>query len=497
MLKAQLPWGQALFLAASSQAPAMSLSSCLIYHVLYLFGLLHLQSPGTDQREFHKQKQFMFAHPLLHFLNTFTFWIPADHCHQLTAWNKRKRPWAGFCVHCSAGREAPGHVRRANVYSVGRIWATQTLCMCIVNMPGREESWQRASVNQEPQRLPVVQATNDQPQLLPVQGVSGGRMNAATSFRFTPMGPDLHWRYLTEHDPKYEGKKKLKISGRDLASVPAQVFGLDQLQALEMSPERESCLRYRMELLPREISRLKNLTHLYMDSNNLKKIPAEIGTLRHLERLTLSNNHLSSLPPEMGALQRLHSLHLANNSLTHLPAALCQLRSLTFLDLSDNKIRIIPSSIRQLEKLETLLLLFNSLENLPEDVCLLRNLRTLWLGNNRLRSLPPRFGELVNLDWGYNYCSCNFEGNPLESPPPEVCSRGSKGIRDYFLSFHRVLAEQTTGVSPSADWHWFMLCKSSAQAKCVSDGKMWWNHSVKLKSFLSAVRWFFWVFFWH
>uniref|UniRef100_A0A8C9FEP9 Uncharacterized protein n=1 Tax=Pavo cristatus TaxID=9049 RepID=A0A8C9FEP9_PAVCR len=184
---------------------------------------------------------------------------------------------------------------------------------------------------------------------------------------------------------------KLKISGRDLASVPVQVFGLDQL--------------------------------------------------------TLSNNHLSSLPPEMGALQRLHSLHLANNSLTHLPPALCQLRSLTFLDLSDNKIHTIPSSIRQLEKLETLLLLFNSLENLPEDVCLLRNLHTLWLGNNRLRSLPPQFGELVNLDWGYNYCSCNFEGNPLESPPPEVCSRGSEEIRDYFMSFHRVQAEQMAGVS--------------------------------------------------
>lgn len=262
-------------------------------------------------------------------------------------------------------------------------------------------------------------------------------MDTAASFGCASTGPDPLWRYLTEHDPKYEGKKKLKISGRELASVPAQVFGLDQLQVLEMSPERESCLRYRMELLPREISHLRNLTCLYVDSNNLKKIPAEIGTLRHLERLTLSNNSLSSLPPEMGALQRLHSLHLANNSLTELPAPLCQLGSLTFLDVSDNKIGTIPSSIRHLEKLETLLLLFNSLESLPEDVCLLRNLRTLWLGNNHLRSLPARFGELVNLDWGYNYCSCNFEGNPLESPPPEVCSRGPEDIRDYFLSFHR------------------------------------------------------------
>ncbi|XP_008503578.2 leucine-rich repeat-containing protein 30-like [Calypte anna] len=259
-------------------------------------------------------------------------------------------------------------------------------------------------------------------------------MDTATSFR---CASDRLWRYLKEQDPKYEGKKKLKITGRELVSVPPEVFGLDQLQVLEMSPERESCLKYQLELLPREISHLQNLTCLYVDSNNLKKIPAEIGTLSHLERLTLSNNSLSSLPPEMGALQKLHSLHLANNSLTEVPPALCQLRSLTFLDVSDNKICTIPSSIRHLEKLETLLLLFNSLESLPEDVCLLRNLCTLWLGNNRLRSLPASFGELVNLDWGHNYCSCNFEGNPLECPPPEVCSRGPREIRDYFLSFHR------------------------------------------------------------
>ncbi|KAJ7410203.1 leucine-rich repeat-containing protein 40-like protein [Willisornis vidua] len=263
-------------------------------------------------------------------------------------------------------------------------------------------------------------------------------MDVVNSSRCACPGPDALWRYLTEQDPKYKGKKKLKISGRELVSVPTQVFALDQLQVLEMSPERESCLRYRMELLPKDISQLRNLTCLYVDSNNLKKIPAEIGTLSCLERLTLSNNSLSSLPAEIGALQRLQSLHLANNSLTELPAALCQLRSLTFLDVSDNKIGRISPCIQHLEKLETLLLLFNSLESLPEDVCLLRNLHTLWLGNNHLQSLPAAFGELVNLDWGYNYCSCNFEGNPLESPPPEVCSRGPEGIRDYFLSLHRI-----------------------------------------------------------
>ncbi|XP_030359504.1 leucine-rich repeat-containing protein 30-like [Strigops habroptila] len=262
-------------------------------------------------------------------------------------------------------------------------------------------------------------------------------MDTATSLGCASRGPDPLCRYITDHDPKYEGKKKLKISGRELVSFPEQVFGLHQLQDLEMSPECESCLRYQMDLLPQDISCLQHLTCLYVDSNNLKTIPAEIGNLSHLERLTLSNNSLSSLPPEMGALQRLCSCHLANNSLTELPAPLCQLRSLTFPDMSDNRIGTVPSSIWHVEKLETLLLLFNSLEGLPEDVCLLRNLHTLWLGNNHLRSLLASFGELVNLDWGYNYYSCNFEGNPLECLPPELCSRGPEKIRGYFLSFHR------------------------------------------------------------
>uniref|UniRef100_A0A8C3SFP5 Uncharacterized protein n=1 Tax=Chelydra serpentina TaxID=8475 RepID=A0A8C3SFP5_CHESE len=158
-------------------------------------------------------------------------------------------------------------------------------------------------------------------------------MKSARSFASLNPGTDPEWKYLTEHDPKFEGQRKLKIEGKELVSVPLRVFGLEGLQVLEMSPERESCLRYRMALIPREISHLRSLTLLYMDSNNLKEIPAEIGTLSNLERLTLSNNSLTSLPPEIGSLEKLHSLHLANNNFTELPAQLCQLRHLAFLDL--------------------------------------------------------------------------------------------------------------------------------------------------------------------
>ncbi|CAI5778954.1 QUALITY PROTEIN: plant intracellular Ras-group-related LRR 9-like [Podarcis lilfordi] len=198
----------------------------------------------------------------------------------------------------------------------------------------------------------------------------------------------------TEHDPQYKGGKKLKLEGKELMSVPRQIFALQGLRVLEMTPERESCLRYRMDLVPREIGHLQNLAFLYLDSNNLKEVPAEIGSLGKLERLTLSNNSITSLPEEIGGLQKLHSLHLANNSLAELPAPVCQLRNLVFLDATDNHISTIPDAIQQLQKLETLLLLFNSLRHLPRGVCSLKALKTLWLGQNNLKALPSNFGQL-------------------------------------------------------------------------------------------------------
>ncbi|XP_029447930.1 leucine-rich repeat protein lrrA-like [Rhinatrema bivittatum] len=248
---------------------------------------------------------------------------------------------------------------------------------------------------------------------------------------------DLRWKYQADHSPNSEKKKKVKIEGKELGSIPLEVFSLDKLQVLEMSPERESCLYFQMKWLPREIGHLQNLSALYMDTNFLKEVPPEIGTLKNLKRLSLSNNFLTFLPQEFAGLQSLQSLHMANNSFDAIPSQVCEMKDLTFLDASDNKIRIIPSSIQQLKRLETLSLVFNRLETLPEDLCRLRNLRCLWLGYNNLSTLPHNFGDLGKLDWGHNLCSFNFEGNPLVCPPPEVCSRGPEEISRYFVAWRK------------------------------------------------------------
>lgn len=147
---------------------------------------------------------------------------------------------------------------------------------------------------------------------------------------------------ITSDDPTYQGLKKIKMSGKELARLPANLFKLTELQVLDLSPEREACLFYHLTEIPSQICNLCNLTVLAIDTNRLTCLPDELGQLHSLERLAVSNNHLSHLPPSFSSLSSLQSLYCSNNKFDHLPTAVCQIKSLRFLDFSDNDITDLP-----------------------------------------------------------------------------------------------------------------------------------------------------------
>ena len=235
-------------------------------------------------------------------------------------------------------------------------------------------------------------------------------------------------------DPLFRGMKKLRIRGKELKTLPAAVFGMTELEVLDLSPNRESCLDFRLTAVPTAVRKLVNLKVLMLDTNELYSLPKEIALLLHLERLSLSNNHLSSLPSGFQRLNRLRSLHAANNDFDILPVEICELPALEFLDMSDNILVTLPEHIENMKNLATLLLMYNKLIQLPEALCTLTELECLWLGYNRLRELPRNFGHLKRLDWGYRYTSSILEGNPLVYPPIEVCRLGPKAIENYFIA---------------------------------------------------------------
>ena len=47
---------------------------------------------------------------------------------------------------------------------------------------------------------------------------------------------------------QYPGKKKLKLKGKELECIPAEVFLLNNdIEILDLSPEREACLYYHLD----------------------------------------------------------------------------------------------------------------------------------------------------------------------------------------------------------------------------------------------------------
>ena len=124
------------------------------------------------------------------------------------------------------------------------------------------------------------------------------------------------------------------------------------------------------------------------DEDKLTSIPAEVFELVQLEALNLGGNLLTSLPESISRLENLHSLHLSDNQLTALPNSLSRLHKLDSLALSRNQLTSLPESISQLQKLSWLNLADNRLEALPQSMAYMPHLRWLNVRGNPLQ-IPP------------------------------------------------------------------------------------------------------------
>ncbi|CAF0973921.1 unnamed protein product [Rotaria magnacalcarata] len=256
----------------------------------------------------------------------------------------------------------------------------------------------------------------------------------ALGFRAKARRAKTKYRKQIESDDRRWAGRRLKLSGRAAVPIPQEIFGLFELEILDLSTERTSGLDFRIERLPRAIGYLYRLRVLNLDVNGLTSLPNEIGELKNLECLTVSCNRLQTLPLSYKKLTRLESLHLASNCFQAFPLVICQMESLRFLDLSCNRIGVLPPTLSKLKRLRTLMLYNNKISEWPDPLCDLLELHTLWLGKNELKRLPLHFGQLRHLDWANYPLSSNIDDNPLMSPPLNVCQLGIQAIRDYLES---------------------------------------------------------------
>ena len=224
--------------------------------------------------------------------------------------------------------------------------------------------------------------------------------------------------------------EQLDVSRNPIKNLAAQ-FG--DLQTLRWLSLRETELRH----FPACLLQLNRLEHLDLNGVAIPEVPSGIGALKKLKFIDLNGTQIQALPEDFSELEELQSLNLSSLRLTGIPNVVFKLRSLKELNLSGTRVRALPSRVEQLTQLVALDLSSMSLLTVPPGIFLLPQLRRLNLSGNRLRELPWQLSESpLDVYWNRKGRTEGIflDGNPLESPPPEIVRKGSSAVQAYYNS---------------------------------------------------------------
>ncbi len=105
----------------------------------------------------------------------------------------------------------------------------------------------------------------------------------------------------------------------------------DSVQALYLNYTK-------LNLVPVEIKKFKNLIILGLEINNIKEIPDFVFNLTKLQELGFSHNQISKIPDDIGHLKNLTSFKCWNNNITNVPNALLNLPNIRVIELKGNPI---------------------------------------------------------------------------------------------------------------------------------------------------------------
>jgi leucine-rich repeat protein SHOC2 len=139
---------------------------------------------------------------------------------------------------------------------------------------------------------------------------------------------------------------ELSLRHSNLDILPKNLVDLTDLTGLDLSDNQ-------LTSLPDDLGNLTNLTWLNLDNNQLVSLPESLGKLTNLKRLSLYNNRLTTLPESIGNLSSLTRFNLYNNQLISLPISLSNLTSLTWMSLVNNPLTDL-SILQNLINLKTL-----------------------------------------------------------------------------------------------------------------------------------------------
>ncbi len=195
---------------------------------------------------------------------------------------------------------------------------------------------------------------------------------------------------------------KLALNGCQLREIPEEVGTMANLTELDISinplqrlpnlclPRLVVLTATHAELteLNASLASLGELHTLLLSRNSLKELPKEVLLIVRLKHLDVSYNSIESLP-DLSSLRKLRELNLESNQLKDLPPSLASLSKLQAFIAGENQLSSFPEALLGLKKLEKISLPANQIEQIPEGIIsALEFLRELYMDQNPLKNFP-------------------------------------------------------------------------------------------------------------
>ncbi|WP_434579753.1 hypothetical protein MLC52_06930 [Sulfurimonas sp. NW15] len=199
---------------------------------------------------------------------------------------------------------------------------------------------------------------------------------------------------------------------------------------------------YTLEVLPLEITRLKNLQSLKLIWLPLKIIPNEIAELQNLKELVIAVcSKVKSLPLSIVEMPSLEILVIENClALEVLPISQKPLHNLKKLVIQSFKRLCILDFIKQFPELEELGLCRIPFVNFPVSLCSLKNLKDLTMRDTKIKQLPAEIANLKQLEIFICDSLTEISEEICHLPKLKEFDYGARALKDLPPSIDKLIA---------------------------------------------------------
>jgi hypothetical protein len=122
----------------------------------------------------------------------------------------------------------------------------------------------------------------------------------------------------------------------------------------------------KLDRIPDEVLKNKQLKMIYLRGNNLKEIPDELKEFAQLNTLDLGYNQFSTVPEVLKSMKGLKKLDLQSNSISEVDMKTGAFEQIEQFNLSKNKLKKLPEAFKNLKNLKNLDVSGNEIEEMDD-----------------------------------------------------------------------------------------------------------------------------------